>query len=353
MNLRKHTITLIVATITAGLLAGLLALPAHALTAAQCAALAGLAVPSTTITSAVVITAGGGLPEYCRVQGRVDTEINFELRLPTTTTPPMEREVLPRWRHRVRGIHPDLSPRAGSRLRGRWDGHRSRRPPPVPGLDGSWALNHPDRQLNFAHRAIHVATLAAKQITTAAYGRAPEYSYFEGCSTGGRQAAMEAQRYPTDFQGIIAGAPALDLTGAMLRFNWNAQALQTAPLPPDKLPVIASAVLAQCDGKDTPLDGLVETPRRCKFDPAVLTCPGGVDGPDCLTPAQVETVRMIYGGPVNSAGEQLHPGVPPGHEDGGTGWQMWMTGPSAFGPPVNFVIPGPLLPLFRLLRSCL
>jgi feruloyl esterase len=334
MSRARRTITVIVAPLTAGLLAGLLVLPAHALTAAQCAALVGPAVPNTTITSKAVIPAGGGLPEYCRVQGHVDAEINFELRLPTTT-----------WNGKFYhaggggfvGSIPTLGPALarGYAVVGTDTGHVGA--PPAPALDGSWALDRPDRQLNWGHRGIHVVTLAGKQITTAAYGQAPQYSYFEGCSNGGRQAAMEAQRYPTDFHGIIAGAPALDITGLMFGFNWNAQALQGAPLPPGKLAVIANAVLEQCDGKDGLLDGIVENPHRCKFDPAMLTCPGGVDGPNCLTPAQVETGSLIYGGPVNSAGEQLHPGFPPGHEDGGTGWQLWISGPTVFGASLQFI----------------
>jgi feruloyl esterase len=177
--------------------------------------------------------------------------------------------------------------------------------------------------------------VAGKQIVSAAYGQAPRYSYFQGCSNGGRQAAMEAQRYPLDFNGIIAGAPALDWTGLMTGFNWNEQALSAAPVPPGKLTVLSNAVIAECDAKDGLVDGLVDNPGRCKFDPAELTCPGGGDGPDCLTPAQVEAVKKIYGGPVNSASEQLHAGFPPGHEDGGTGWQNWISGPSSIaGPPV-------------------
>jgi hypothetical protein len=326
MSRVQRTRTGIIAALTAALLGGLLTLPAHGLTEAQCGALVGPAVPSTTITSKVVIPAGGGLPEYCRVQGHVDTEITFELRLPTTA---WNRKLYHAGGGGFVGFIPNLGPALsrGYAVVGTDTGHVGA--PPAPALDGSWALNRLDRQLNWGHRAIHVVTLAAKQIATAAYGEAPQYSYFEGCSNGGRQAAMEAQRYPTDFDGIVAGAPALDITGLMLGFNWNAQALQGAALPPGKLAVIANTVLMQCDGKDGLLDGIVENPRRCKFDPSVLACPGGVDGPDCLTPAQVETVRMIHGGPVNSAGEQLHPGFPPGHEDGGTGWQLWISGPAS------------------------
>ena len=145
---------------------------------------------------------------------------------------------------------------------------------------------------------------------------------------------MEAQRYPSDFDGIIAGAPALDWTGLMTGFNYNQQAIRSAPIPPEKLSVIAQAVVARCDAKDGLVDGLVDNPRRCGFDPRVLRCKAG-DAPDCLTAAQVAAVRKVYDGPVNSRGRQLHPGFPPGAEDGFTGWQLWISGPSGVGAPVN------------------
>ena len=311
-------------------LLGLAITPAQALTPAQCAALASLAVPSTTITSATVVPAGGGLPEYCRVRGHVDTEINFELRLPTTT-----------WNgkfyHAGGGGFVGTIPLAPGPLArgyatiGTDTGHTGS------AIDGSWALNRPDRQVNWGFRAIHVVTVAGKQIVTAAYGQGPQRSYFEGCSNGGRQAAMEAQRFPTDFHGIIAGAPALDITGLMLGFNTNSEAFAAAPLPAAKLTVLASAVTAQCDARDGVVDGLVFYSRRCHFDPGVLTCPAG-DAPTCLTPAQVAAVRVVYDGPINSAGQQLHPGFPPGHEDGGDGWQLWISGdPAPLGAPLHFI----------------
>ena len=143
---------------------------------------------------------------------------------------------------------------------------------------------------------------------------------------------MEAQRYPSDFDGIIAGAPALDFTGSILGFSFDQQVLAAAPITAAELPLIADAVRAQCDAKDRLRDGLVDNPRRCGFDPGVLECPNG-DAPDCLSAAQLEAVRKIYAGPADAAGEPLHPGLPPGAEDGENGWRGWLTGPSAVGPP--------------------
>jgi len=308
---------------------GLHSAAAQALTPAQCAALTTLSVPATTITSAAIVPAAGTMPEYCRVNGHVDTEINFELRLPSSWNG--------KFYHQGGGGFVGSIPPAGPGLSrgyaavGTDTGHQGMG---VAALDGSWALNNPQRQLNFGHRAVHVVTVAAKQIVAAAYGRGPSRSYFEGCSNGGRQALLEAQRYPTDFDGIIAGAPALDWTGLMTGFNYNQQAIRAAPIPPAKLTVLANAVVARCDAKDGLVDGLVDNPLRCRFDPKVVQCKAG-DAPDCLTAAQVAAVKKVYDGPVNSRRKQLHPGFAPGAEDGFTGWQLWISGPSGVGAPVD------------------
>src|SRR5439155_6355027 len=177
-------------------------LSAHA-AGVPCAALTSVAIADTTITSATIVAALGTAPEHCLVVGHVDTEINFQLRLPTTT-----------WNgkfyHAGGGGFVGTIPQAPGALArnyatiGTDTGHNGS------AIDGSWALNRPDRQVNWGFRAIHVVTDAGKQIVRAAYGQAARLSYFEGCSNGGRQAAMEAQRFPTDFHGIIAAAPALD-----------------------------------------------------------------------------------------------------------------------------------------------
>jgi feruloyl esterase len=304
---------------------------AHALTPAQCAALTRLSIPATTITEAAVVPAAASLPEYCRVKGNVDVTINFELRLPASWNGKFYHQGGGGFVGSIPGAGPGLS--RGYAAVATDTGHQGAG---LAALDGSWALNNPQAQLNFGHRAIHEVTVAAKKIVSAAYGSAPRYSYFEGCSNGGRQAMMEAQRYPQDFDGIIAGAPALDWTGLMTGFNYNQQAIRAAPIPPAKLSVIARAVVAKCDAKDGLVDGLVDNPRRCGFDPSVLLCKAG-DAPDCLTKAQVAAVRKVYDGPVNSEGDQLHPGFPPGAEDGGDGWQLWISGgPSGVPvPPVN------------------
>jgi feruloyl esterase len=110
--------------------------------------------------------------------------------------------------------------------------------------------------------------------------------------------------------------------------------LRAAPIPPEKLTLIAQAAAARCDAKDGLVDGLISDPLRCDFNPAVLKC-SGADAPTCLTAAQVQAVQKVYAGPSNSRGKQLHPGFPPGAEDGGSGWQTWISGPTALGAPVN------------------
>jgi feruloyl esterase len=301
--------------------------PPPTLSAAGCTALTGLIVPDTTISSATVVPAAGPLPEHCLVLGHVDTEINFALRLPTTA---WNRKLYHVGGGGFVGSIPDVPTglARGYATVGTDTGH-------VGGLfDGSWALGRPDRLLNFGYRAVHVVTVAAKQIVAGAYGEGPRYSYFEGFSNGGRQGLMEAQRYPDDFDGIIAGAPVLDITGTTIAFNYYFQALATAPIPPTKLSALAQAVVAKCDAKDGLVDGLLDNPRRCRFDPAVLTCAAG-DAPDCLIPAQVEVVRKVYAGPVNATGAQIHPGFAPGAEDGLWGWELWLTGGTLIPPPVG------------------
>src|SRR5947207_9241655 len=190
---------------------------AKAATAEDCANLVKFMAGNTTIASASLIPAGGALPEYCRVQGRIDTEIGFEVRLPTTWNQKFYFQGGAGFVGSIAGPGPGLV--RGYAEAATDTGHQGSP------ADASWALNNPERQVNFGHRAVHSVTMAAKQIVQAFYGKMPTQSYFEGCSNGGRQALMEAQRYPTDFNGIIAGAPGLDWTGLMMAWNWNAQAL--------------------------------------------------------------------------------------------------------------------------------
>ena len=193
----------------------------------------------------------------------------------------------------------------------------------------NFALGHPEKVVDFGWRAVHEMTVTAKELMKAYYGEAPKYSYWNSCSQGGRQGLMEAQRFPTDYDGIIAGAPAINWTGRSTQAVWIAQAThkdEASALTPAKLAVIHEAVIAACDAIDGVKDGVLEDPTKCKFDPKSIQCKDA-DAANCLTAAQVETVRKIYADPTNPRTKKA---IFQGHEPGGeTGWTT-MAGPNPF-----------------------
>jgi feruloyl esterase len=196
------------------------------------------------------------------------------------------------------------------------------------GGSASFALGHPEKLTDFAYRAVHEMTVTSKAIIAHFYGRGPRYSYWNGCSTGGRQGLKEAQRFPADFDGIIAGAPA---NYQMHLHVWSvavAQAMHKEPgsyIPPEKYPAIHRAALEACDALDGLKDGLIQDPTRCHFDPKVLECKDA-DSPACLTAPQVEAARKIYAPLKNSrTGAEIFPSMEPGSELGWAG----LAGPNA------------------------
>jgi hypothetical protein len=196
------------------------------------------------------------------------------------------------------------------------------------GTDASWALGHPEKVTDFGYRGIHKMTEIAKAAIKAYYGNTQQHSYFEGCSNGGRQALMEAQRFPEDYDGILAGAPANYWTHLLTKSLADAQATTVDPasyIPPSKLPAIAHAVNAACDAQDGVTDGILNDPRQCHFDPAAMLCKEG-DSEKCLTAAQVTTLKKLYTGPRDAEGHEIFPGYLPGAEDGPGGWEPWITG---------------------------
>ena len=274
-----------------------------------------LKLPDTHIASASTIRAAGPLPEFCQVQGYVvtrgiegepDNKVNFEVDLPTSG-----------WNGKLYfaggsgfiGGRSSKAPMAKGYATAYTDtGHDA-----ASAVDATWAKGSMTKKVDFFDRGIHVATVAAKAVTQAFYEKQLQKSYFVGCSTGGKQAFIEAQRYPGDFDGIVAGAPAVDYTGLMIEFNWNERVLLASPeayIPSSKLPLIAKAVLAHCDAQDGLADGLISEPRKCDFDPATIQCSAG-DSNDCLTAAQADTLKKLYAGP----GKKVFPGMPIGHED--------------------------------------
>jgi len=196
------------------------------------------------------------------------------------------------------------------------------------GTDGSWALGHPEKVIDFGYRAIHEMTQISKAIVNAFYGKNQEHSFFSNCSNGGRQALMEAQRYPADYDGILAGAPANFWTHLLTKALADAQATTLDPasyIPASKLPAIARAVNAACDAQDGVADGVLNDPRQCKFNPASLICKAG-DSSECLTAPQIATLKKLYKGPRDTKGTLIFPGYLPGAEEGPGGWELWITG---------------------------
>ena len=268
---------------------------------------------STEVTAANEVTANG--TTYCEVTGRVAPAVGFELKLPLTT---YTGRYVQYGCDGLCGLVRDVAiPSCGSpghdlAVGATNDGHAS----PLPGqelFDGRWAANDQAARNDYFYRAPHVVAQAAKRIIATFYGKAPKQSYFNGCSTGGREALLLAQRYPHDFDGIIAGAP-VNYMGPLfgVYMPWILKANRDAAGKPiltiDKLPVLNGAVMAACDGLDGLVDGQLEDPRACTYDPVRLQCPPGTDLQSCLTPAQVTTVRKLYAGPTDAHGVRLYPG---------------------------------------------
>jgi len=193
------------------------------------------------------------------------------------------------------------------------------------GGSASFALGHPEKVIDFGYRAMHEMTVQAKAMIQAFYRRAPTLSYYQGCSTGGRQGMMEAQRFPEDFDAIIAGAPVYNV----VHLNVSQVARQVDMLknpsslvPPKKRAMFANAVIAVCDAQDGVKDGIVSEPRSCAFDPAIMLCKSG-DAADCLTAAQVENAKSAYAPVKSSKGILVYPGHSPGFE---SGWRIPVPG---------------------------
>ena len=196
------------------------------------------------------------------------------------------------------------------------------------GMEAKFALGHPEKVKDFGWRAVHDMTVQTKVLVKAFYGKAEGHAYFTSCSDGGREALMEAQRFPEDFDGILAGAPAYNWTALISAATADDQTLMATPgayLPASKLPAITAAVLAACDGQDGLKDGVVGNPAACRFDPAVLAC-AGAETDACLTAGQLATLKSIYAAKVDAQGREVFPGYTPGAESAKGSWDGWMVG---------------------------
>jgi feruloyl esterase len=314
--------------------------------AASCDSLASMALPQTTITLAGVVEAGAftppgsaganpswpagqvfrGLPAFCRVAATIkpssDSDIKIEVWLPLTGWNGKFQAVgNGGWAGTITYAAMASALQRGYATASTDTGHAGN------GGDGSFALNHPEKVVDFAYRAVHEMTVQAKAIVERHYGSGPRLSYWNSCSTGGRQGLKEAQKYPADYDGVIAGAPANFMTHLGAHSLWVAQATlkdSASFIPREKFVVIHKAVLDTCDALDGVKDGVLEDPGRCRFDPKTIQCAAG-DSSACLTPPQVEAVRRIYGPAKNPrTGAEIFPGLEPGSE---TGWVAMAGGP--------------------------
>jgi feruloyl esterase len=329
------------------LLAGLWLAPPRVVAQQSCEALTSLRIPNATVSSATAIHPPPGLVihlppspigpasdltisvPFCRVIAfsapTGDSHISFEVWLPLATT----------WNGKFEAVgnggfigqigYTALATalERGYATAGTDTGHAS-------GNDESWALGHPQKLIDWSYRAVHEMTIDSKIVIQAFYGKAAKLSYWNGCSTGGKQGLTEAQRYPTDFDGIVAGAPANYITHLQAGSEYLSWvALKDGPsaagyIPVEKLASLHKAVLRACDLKDGVADGVIEDPTRCPFDPKTVQC-SGADGPDCLTAPQVATVELMYAGAKYRDGKQIFPGFEPGSE---LGWTRIIAGPA-------------------------
>lgn len=299
--------------------------------AIRCKDLVGLRVSDAVVTRAtsnrppfgrVSPRVDSAAMRFCRVSGSIkpteDSDIRFEVWLPASSF----------WNGKYEGVGNggfagsiDYDPMiwaidGGYVVSGTDTGHIGNP------TDARWAIGHPQKVIDFGWRAIHETASTSKAIIQTYYGRAAAHAYFAGCSDGGREALMEAQRFPEDYDGIVAGAPANYWTQLMARFAWDEQSMVDAPggaLAAKKLHAISNAARSACHKTL----GVIDNPSRCRFDPSILLCKGA-ESDSCLTATQIDTLRKIYSGPPNI--------VPPlgGFEPGGEadpdGWGVWITG---------------------------
>ncbi|MGA2429238.1 MAG: tannase/feruloyl esterase family alpha/beta hydrolase [Candidatus Acidiferrum sp.] len=314
--------------------------------AASCERLAKVVLPNAKITLALQVAGGTftpmtpvtqwmgsdaalykALPAFCRVvieaQPSTDSDIKIEVWLPVSG-----------WNGKFQGrgnggfageidYHSlALAVHEGYATAGTDTGHAAA------GTDARWALGHPEKITDYGFRAIHEMTETAKIVIKNFYASRLQHSYFASCSNGGRQALMEAQRFPADYDGIIAGAPANFWTHLLTSAVWDAQATtsdEASYIPSSKLPAIARAVNDACDAQDGVTDGILNDPRKCHFDPATILCKTG-DSDNCLTAPQVTALKKLYEGAHDSQGGRIFPGLLPGAEEGPGGWSLWITG---------------------------
>lgn len=279
--------------------------------ASSCEELASLKLPATTITDAGMVAGIPPVPDYCKVAATLrpsaDSDIKIEVWLPVSNWNGKYQAVgNGGWSGAIEYYFLGEAVRHGYAASSTDTGHQ--------GGSASFALGHPEKPIDYAYRSEHEMTVKSKAIIEAFYGKAPRHSYWNGYSAGGKQALKEAQRYPEDFVGMVAGAPGLDWVARATLSMWVAQAIHkdyASYIPAAKYPLVHHAVLEACDAADGLKDGVIEDPTRCAFDPKTIEGQGA-DAPACLTAPQVEAARRIYAGP----GKGIVPGLARGSELG-------------------------------------
>jgi feruloyl esterase len=308
----------------------------RSVTAASCLDLGKLALPQTTITTAEVVAAGafrppapggggggGGaaaayarLPEFCRVAATLapssDSDIRIEVWLPASGWNGKFQAVgNGGWAGSISYAALAQALAGGYAAASTDTGHT--------GNNAAFAVGHPEKVIDLGYRAVHEMTAKAKALIDAFYGAPPKLSIWNGCSQGGRQGITAAVRYPTDFDAVIAGAPAVNwihLHAGRMAANRAANKTPAATIPRPKYELVHKAVLAACDATDGVKDGVVENPQACRFDPQVLQCTAAQSEESCLTAAQVASARAIYAPVLNQRKETVLPGLVPGSELG-------------------------------------
>ncbi len=325
--------------------AAFFSLPASGEPVRSCESLAGLSLPNTTITLAATVAAGafdppGPTPAIdtaaCRIVGSIkptsDSNIVFELWMPTGG---WNGKFLSAGEGGYAGAI-NYGGIAAALRRGYAGGSTDTG---HVGGTADFAPGHPEKVTDFGWRGKHLQAERSKDVIHAFYGERAKHSYFSSCSNGGRQALMELQRFPEDYDGVLVGAPAHDWTHLFAAFVWNEQALWNTPgayMNANKLAAVQAATLATCDALDGVTDGVVEDPRRCKFDPATLACPVGTDSDSCLTPPQVSAVQKIMSGPRNPRTRQhIFPGWFTSAAGAPGSWSAWITGPAVPGASIQ------------------
>ncbi len=265
--------------------------------------------------TAAAIPASDAAPAYCRVTGQLSPEIAFEVSLPA------------KWNGRFymignggfagdaldnpgRVTQRNEALRLGFAFAQTNTGHDSRKE-----TGATFVLSNPQKAIDYAYRAVHLTAKTTQEIAKNYYGKAVSRAYWNSCSNGGRQGLIEAQRFPDDFDGIVANSPWVDQTGFTIGAMWNEKALSAVSLTPAKLALLGDRVMAKCDAVDGLKDGLIDDPRKCDFDPArdVPVCDAGADGPGCLTHEEAAAVAKVYSGPLSN-GKLFFPGYMPGSE---------------------------------------